>query len=234
MPNPQSIVSDIQKSYGATLQLGEITESVSPAGMLPLLLALDLYTEDLFEEESKRFDRLHPQATAADWPEDDQLTTDLNRWRERLDWYIAQAQTPDTTFEDPEAILWTVVAPLLFGHYYGPDGDESLRPESGWPSLDAQLPPVDGATADLSTPFLLMLRETNQQTMKIPRFHEDLLEAMGEVHTTIGTAVGQSLAFIVEAAIAAVDELPTPKIPTWVKVAGVGLAAVAVYGLARR
>jgi hypothetical protein len=227
-----SIVGRIQRSYGIRpRQLGEWTERVSPSGLIPLMEALESYTQELERQTpSSTIVSVPVGATVLSVPVQitpEQIVTEIARWRKRLDWYRAMVETPETTFDDPNAVLWTVVAPLLLGHYYGPEGDEGIRPPEGWPSEDALLPPIKGAAPDLRTPFILMSWATEDRTLKLPTFVDALKEAANEAPTEIARVMAELILKGIEGMLAGLD---APKfIKPWHVVAGAGAVGALVW-----
>lgn len=152
-------VATIQCAFGIGQGCGD--SKTTPRNLIPFLESMRAYTDGL-ERARERWMRreatkaasggsvmLPSSVTAAN----ERIERELQLWNLRLDEYMGRVHAAGDV-DDQGAVLWSVVAPLLLGHYNGPDGTTpALRPEL----FPGGAPPAGHGThpgaPDLRTPF---------------------------------------------------------------------------------
>lgn len=145
-PSPDLTVAAVQHAFGIGGGAGPHVQATADA-MIVVIGALYDYTDRLFAVD---FSRRASAGIDMGVRPPDALTARIEAWSQRLDWY-AMAVHSAVPADDPGAILWTVTAPLLTGHYMGPDGDGPLVPPGPW----ERDPVMGGLVPDMRTPFAL-------------------------------------------------------------------------------
>lgn len=156
-PSPELIAEAVARAFGLGGSVADVQHAFGIGGqshlpatadaMVVVIGALYRYTDRLFVAD---FSRRASAGIDAGIRPPDALSARLDAWSARLDWYAMVVHSAVPT-DDPAAILWTVTAPLLTGHYMGPDGAGPLAPPGPW----GRPPILGGLVPDLRTPFQL-------------------------------------------------------------------------------
>lgn len=207
--NKMKEVALFQHFFGMRGPEGHPHIPATPINLLVMLRGLRTMTDRMIRANIERVSTFGPDGVVA-WT--DALSASLSAWNDRLNYYESAVLAAPR--DDAVAVLWTVTAPLLAGHYRGEDGLGPVRP-GAWTSAGPPAPSDTGDVPDLRTPFILgaELGELSAGAGRPSSLGRDFVDAANEVGRQLGggagdavVAVGRGLAAIAEGAASGVAD----------------------------